>query len=339
MPLTWAVMRFPRRTPPVSSDVPAHARPDVAVSNSSLTPRSRRQFLALGGAAALGGLAASCAGDESSPEPTDAQNAPGDLPDGDATPSEPEGFVVVQRYPSGQRLTPGDVRLAFSIADSKGSLLPEGPAVITGVVRDERGDTIGTVEAPRRGTGLDVPYWTITTEIPKRGLYEFALDGAIGDPTPFLIFDASEVSIPAVGTALPPVETPTADNPRGVDPVCTRLDGPCPFHDVTLTDALAAGKPVVYLIGTPAHCQTATCGPGLEFLIDASKQYADVATFVHAEVWADPEATEVAPAVTDYTLDYEPVIWITDAAGTVVRRIDIVWDADELGQLLAESLA
>ena len=282
--------------------------------------------------AALGGLAAACAGDESSAEQTDAQDARGTLPDSDAKTSDTEGFVVVPRYPSGQRLTPGEVRLAFSIADSKGSLLPEGPAVITGVVRDERGGTIGTIEAPRRGTGLDVPYWTITAEIPTQGLYEFALDGAIGDPTPFLIFDASEVSIPAVGTALPPVETPTADNPRGVDPVCTRLDGPCPFHDVTLTDALAAGRPVVYLIGTPAHCQTATCGPGLEFLIDASKQYADVAIFVHAEVFADPEGTEVAPAVTDYTLDYEPVIWITDAAGTVVRRIDIVWDADELGQ-------
>ena len=275
---------------------------------------------------ALGGIVAACGGDSSD----SSESSP--APDAD-------GFVIVQRYPSGERLTPGDVRLAVSIADSKGSLLTTGPAVLTGVVRDERGSQIGTIEAPRRGIGLDVPYWTITTTIPARGLYEFAVDGAIGDPTPFLVFDASEVSIPAVGTVLPSFDTPTFEDARGVDPVCTRLDGPCPFHDITLTDALALGRPVVYIIGTPAHCQTATCGPGLEFLIQASKQYADIATFVHAEVYADPEGTEVAPAVTEYTLDYEPVIWITDATGTVVRRIDIVWDADDLGQMLAESLS
>lgn len=276
---------------------------------------------------ALGGIAAACGGDDTS-DTSESSPAP-----------DADGFVIVQRYPSGQRLTPGDVRLAVSIADSKGSLLTTGPAVLTGVVRDERGSQIDTIEAPRRGTGLDVPYWTITTTIPARGLYEFAVDGAIGDPTPFLVFDASEVSIPAVGAVLPSFDTPTFEDARGVDPVCTRLDGPCPFHDITLTDALASGRPVVYLIGTPAHCQTATCGPGLEFLIQASKQYADIATFVHAEVYADPEGTEVAPAVTEYTLDYEPVIWITDATGTVVRRIDIVWDADDLGQMLAESLS
>jgi hypothetical protein len=309
-------------------------------------PRSRRQFLALGGAVVLGGLAAACGSDdseetgtsgsgESGGSGTSPQATGGQGSDGTAT---TDGFTVVQRYPSGQRLTPGEVRLAISIASSNGSLLTTGPDVLTGVIRNEQGETIDQIEAPRRGTGLDVPYWSITTTIPERGLYEFALDGATGDPTPFLIFDAAKVSIPAVGTKLPPFDTPTTDDARGVDPVCTRLDGPCPFHDVTLTEALAAGKPVVYIIGTPAHCATATCGPGLDFLMTAAEQYGDRATFVHAEVYADPEATEVAPAVTAYTLDYEPVVWITDAEGTVVRRIDIVWDADELGEMLAASL-
>ncbi len=322
---------------PMSSASPAAACPPAPT-----VPRSRRQFLAIGGALALGGLAAACG--DSDDEPSGATATPGATlaPADDTITPATDGFVVVNRYPSGQRITPGDVRLAISIADNRGSMLTTGPDVLTGVIRNEQGETIDTITAPRRGTGLDVPYWSITTTIPTRGLYEFALDGAIGDPTPFLIFDASEVSIPAVGTALPPFDTPTFEDARGVTPVCTReeIEGSaCPFHDVTLTEALGAGKPVVYLIGTPAHCATATCGPGLEFLIQASKRYGDMATFVHSEVYADAEATEVAPAVTEYTLDYEPVIWITDANGIVVRRIDIVWDADELAQLLAESLS
>ncbi|MBI5089286.1 MAG: hypothetical protein HZB15_10640 [Actinobacteria bacterium] len=107
---------------------------------------------------------------------------------------------------------------------------------------------------------------------------------------------------------------------------------------MTLTEALAMGKPVVYMVGTPAHCQFATCGPGLEFLIDLAGRYPDV-TFVHAEVYSDPEGTEVAPAVDAIGLDYEPVIWVTDAAGVVRQRIDIVWDETDLEGLLASSLS
>jgi hypothetical protein len=278
----------------------------------------------------LGGLAACSSADSSSDRTAGPANA--------ATADGEDGFVVVQRYPSGQRIATGEVRLAISIANRDGSLLTTGPDILTGAIRNEQGETIASVAAPKRGAGLDVPYWSITTTIDTRGLYEFALDGAIGDPTPFLIFDSAEVSIPSAGTMLPPFDTPTTDDARGVDPVCTRLEGPCPFHDLTLTEALALGKPVVYLIGTPAHCQTATCGPGLEFLIDASKRFGDAVTFVHAEVYADPEATEAAPAVLEYTLDYEPVMWITDASGMVTRRIDIVWDADDLDEMLNASL-
>lgn len=293
-----------------------------------------RRSLMLGavGIVGAGGLLGACGGSSGS------SSGSGGSGTSAGTGPVTDGFVVVQRYPSGQTITPGDVRLAVSLADSSASLLTEGPEVLTGFIRNEQGEAIATVAAERRGAGLGVPYWSIEATIPSRGLYELDLDGVAGDPTPFLLFDADEIAIPTVGRALPAFDTPTTADARGVDPICTRLDGACPFHDVTLTEALALGKPVVYLVGTPAHCQTATCGPGLEFLIAAAEQYADVATFVHAEVYADPEATAVAPAVTALALEYEPVIFVTDAAGTITRRIDIVWDATELETILAAAL-
>ena len=295
-------------------------------------PTSRRQFLAFGGAAlGAGAVLAACGGsDDTSGDPAMATTA------GTAT---TDGFVLVQRYPNSMAITPGDVRLAISLADTNASLLTTGPATLTGLIRNEQGETIAEFDTPRRGDAMGVPYWSITASIPSRGLYDLVVDGVIGDATPFLLFDSSEIAIPTAGTTLPAFDTPTIDDARGVDPVCTRLDGACPFHDVTLTEALVLGKPVVYLVGTPAHCQTATCGPGLDYLIEASKQYTGVATFVHAEVFADQAGTEVAPAVTALTLDYEPVIWITDASGTVTRRVDIVWDQDEISAILAETLS
>ena len=291
---------------------------------------SRRRFLAVGGTALLGGLVGglttACGGDGGGDSTT-------------ATTVDTSDFVVVQRFPAGQSLAPGDIRLPVSLRTTAGAVLTDGPDRLTGVLRDAQGDTVATIDTPRRGTGLGVPYWSITATVPEPGLYDLQIDGAAGDPTPFFLYDPSEIAVPGAGALLPPFDTPTTADARGVDPVCTRLDAPCPFHDVTLTEALATGRPVVYLIGTPAHCTTAVCGPGLEFMISVARQYVDRATFVHAEVFSNPEGTDVAPAVTAYGLGYEPVIWIADDSGTIVRRIDVVWDEAELAEMLAASLS
>jgi hypothetical protein len=50
-------------------------------------------------------------------------------------------------------------------------------------------------------------------------------------------------------------------------------------------------------------------------------------------------ATEVAPAVRAAGLDYEPVIFVTDAEGTVVERIDIIWDDADLSAMLDRAVA
>jgi hypothetical protein len=150
----------------------------------------------------------------------------------------------------------------------------------------------------------------------------------------FQVFDPSEVAVPTPGDVLPPFETPTVDDARGVDPICTRDPEPCPFHDVTLTEALASGRQVVYLVGTPAFCSTGTCAPGLESLIEVAADVGDTYTFVHAEVYVDDTATTVAPAVEAVSLFYEPTIFVTDADGVVLDRLDSVWNTDELRETL-----
>jgi hypothetical protein len=134
---------------------------------------------------------------------------------------------------------------------------------------------------------------------------------------------------------LPPFDTPTTDNNRGVDPICTSPDGACPFHAQTLTEALKSGKPVVYLIGTPAYCKTGTCAPALDALIEVATSLGDAVTIVHADVYKDKTATEAAPAVQAYKLSYEPVLYITDKNGKLINRLDAVFDVKELRDSLA----
>ena len=182
---------------------------------------------------------------------------------------------------------------------------------------------------------MSVPYWPFIFNIEKEGIYVLILDVAPDAEVSFQVLKRSEVVMPKVGDTLPPFDTPTVDNARGVNPICTRPEGTCPFHTMTLTEALKSGKPVVYFIGTPAYCTTGTCAPGLEALIELSKTIGNKAVFVHADVYKDKTATEAAPAIQAYKLSYEPLLYITDAQGVQIDRLDAIFDANELRETLA----
>ncbi len=199
--------------------------------------------------------------------------------------------------------------------------------------RDER--VVDGLIASRHDANLTTPYWPFRTEIAEPGFYRLVLEGGPSDGAAFQVFARGEIGVPGVGDRLPTFDTPTFDDARGVDPVCTRLPEPCPLHAVTLRDALSRGTPVVLLVGTPAHCSTGTCAPALDALIRASQNDDGSAAFLHAEVYADPDATTVAPIVTALAMNYEPAVFVTDDTGVVTARLDAVFDEVELASVLA----
>jgi hypothetical protein len=292
---------------------------------SPLPVFSRRRFLALSASLGIGGFVAACGGKSSS------------------TISGVDGSLqIVKRFPN-SGLVAGDVRLPISLADKSGVLSASSsvalPKTLTGKIvtadSDARDIVLSSITAEQHGKNLSVPYWPFVFPIDKVGIYALVLDVAPDVELTFQIEERKDVSTPLNGDALPPFDTPTLDDNRGVDPICTKPEGTCPFHSVTLTDALKSGKPVVYLIGTPAYCQTGTCAPGLDALIDVAQSVGDSAVFVHADVYKDKTATIPAPAVTAYKLDYEPVLYITDANGVLVNRLDAVFDEVEIRSVLA----
>lgn len=253
--------------------------------------------------------------------------------------SDAEPFVLVKRWDDTANAT-GAVRLPLAIASPDDmSLLTSGPSKLTGRVVDNAGKAVTTFSAPEHAQGISIPYWPIRLDLPTAGIYTLFVDGGDEDGVFFEVFDPADVPTPVAGRALPGFDTPTVDDARGVNPVCTLTPAPCPFHAVTLADALASGKHVVYMVGTPAHCQFGTCAPGLEFLVAAAPTYADRAVFVHADVFTDDSAQQVAPAVEALGLNYEPVIYVTDRKGVVTDRIDVIWDRPELDEVLTRNLS
>jgi len=248
-------------------------------------------------------------------------------------------FQLVQRFP--QVLVPGNVRLPISLANQAGLLTTESgvdlPATLTAqlINADTQEVVAESLSADRHDTGLTIPYWPFRVDIDKPGIYTLIVDGGPAEGAAIQVLNATEVLIPLVGSQLPGFDTPTIDDHRGVEPVCTRAPEQCEFHNITLNEALALKKPIAYLVGTPAHCSTGTCAPALEALITVRKSIGDAMTFLHAEIYTDDKATTVAPAVIALKMEYEPAIYITDASGKIIERFDAVFDADEVSLAIA----
>jgi hypothetical protein len=239
--------------------------------------------------------------------------------------------VLVRRF-APRTLVPGQQRVPVVLGNENGLLPPDQtPATLTGQLVDEAGEAASDVlTAERHGAELGQAYFPFMTALDAPGIYTLAVevDGQVATAA-VDITDPAEIVIPKVGEPLPPFDTPTVADGRGVDPICTR-EPACPLHELTVTEALAAGRPVVYLIGTPAHCKTAVCGPVLDLMLAERETRGDAITMVHAEVYTDDTITTVAPAVRAYELDFEPVLFFADSNRMLVERLDAIWDDTEL---------
>ena len=246
---------------------------------------------------------------------------------------------LVQRFPK-EVLTPGRIRLPMSLGNTEGIVTTQSgvkiPESLRFVVSDLDGNALFEDDFVVQAHITDVPqpYWPLVVDIKEPGTYIISLFNADAAGAAFQVKAASEVAIPTVGSPLPPIDTPTTQNARGISPICTRKPEPCPLHDVNLRDALTMGKPVVYLLGTPAYCQTGTCTPALDALLSAHESFGDRAIFIHAEVYTDTTATVSAPAVTAHKMTFEPALFITDATGKLVERLDAIFDSSEVLEAL-----
>ncbi len=290
------------------------------------TPRlSRRSVLA--GGAALAFLTACGGGDDGG------TSSSGTAGDG----SDLTGVLLGLLPPQGVLVTGSEQRVPVALADNEGVPIREGLAPRQFRVRRDGGEPI-MVEIEPHDDGVPTPYYPVRFTPSEAGIYELAVADEEGFNV--LTFDVGEASsVPGAGQALPPLDTPTRGNDRGVTPICTRTPA-CALHAATLREALGGGGPVAFLIATPEFCQTAICGPVLDLLVEALPDFRTV-TAVHAEVYADPRgdadptAGGLSAAPEAYGLTYEPTLFVADATGTIVTRLDTVYDRAELQEALA----
>ena len=253
----------------------------------------------------------------------------------------PSDIQLVQRFP--QVLVPGEVRLPISLAQQSGIITTDSdfkfPESLSAKIVDLSTDKviIENISAKLHGVKISLPYYPFYAEIAAAGNYVLIVSGGPQDGAAFSVLERNQVLVPKTGDSLPSFDTPTFADHRQVEPICTRQPKPCPFHEVTLSDALKLGVPVAYLVGTPSHCSTGTCSPALDGLIEVATRVGNRAAFVHAEVYADKAAIVIAPAVKALGLTVEPTLFIVDATGEIIQRLDAVFDSLEITEALARA--
>lgn len=234
-------------------------------------------------------------------------------------------------------LTGPDRRLPFSLGTSPADLVLDLD-VTAHLVSDAGLEVVeGPVGASFHQEGLgERGIYVIETNVEQPGNYwlvaESPQHAAIGA---LRIHSPDDLGIPDRGEPFPSVATPTIEEQRGLEELCTR-DPDCSMHDVSLDTALSEGRPTVLTIATPAYCQTAICGPVVD-IVEGLKQESDrpEIAWIHVEVFSDAGNTPVE-LVSELRLPSEPWTYFIDGQGQVADLYEGPTPADLLRGSLEE---
>jgi hypothetical protein len=176
-------------------------------------------------------------------------------------------------------------------------------------------------EAPGTGLGL----YVADLAIEEPGMVEVvAVEGARYGATTVNAVAPEDSRLPAPGVVAPVVATPTTQEARGYSTICTQ-EPPCDMHEVSLDEALEAGRPTMLLFATPAYCQTVVCGPAVETVdgVRTGADWGDVA-WIHCEIYAEVNGEELVTGdpVLEWELPSEPWLFSINGEGEVAGRLD-----------------
>jgi hypothetical protein len=169
-------------------------------------------------------------------------------------------------------------------------------------------------------------------------------DGRGLEPIPFRFDVLEETMEPAIGDPAPASRQLTLAD---VDDV-TEIDSSFPsrphMHEITVADALTAGRPMLVAFATPAFCESRTCGPVMDTVMDPLyEKYSDDAVFIAIEPFQLKELREgidsiPVEATAEWGLRTEPWLFVIDAQGRIVGKFEGIIALDEVETVLVRVL-
>jgi len=245
----------------------------------------------------------------------------------------------------GQPLPDAQVHFRFfTLQGNQGTLRAEADARFIAPARDAG---IGGVIEHKHADGSAHPHANVEADVGvyvASALFEQAgdwgveatfktPDGREGRVTaPFKV--AAKGSTPAVGAAAPRSKNPTAKDVKDLTQIDTAIDPVAGFHQESIADAVAAGKPALVGFMTPGYCQTRFCGPSYEVMKKLLPKYGDKAALIHVEIYKDPVTKTPTDTVNEWRITSEPYFFILDRNGMITAKFEGPTSLAELDEAL-----
>jgi hypothetical protein len=241
----------------------------------------------------------------------------------------PNRIVVTVSDPDNVELAKPDVvaTFAFRSTDDPALAPVQVPGMFIWVVRGGKAAYVAEMTLPRAGGYAG----TITLDGPggRIGTGDFTMVAQEQGPTP------------PIGSRAPSVRTPIAADVSGNLQLISSDVFPDPrFYEHSVDELLAAHKPFVLTIYSPAFCPTTACGPLLRYMKEMVSEFPSM-TFVHVEPYVmrdlggriqpvyEGNHFAWAPWSTAYGIPVEPYVFVVDAEGTIIASFELLAGPDE----------
>jgi len=242
----------------------------------------------------------------------------------------PNRIVVTVSDPDNRELAKPDVAASFTFRSTDDPAL--APVEVTGifiwVVRGGKAAYVAEMTLPRPG-GYDA---TITLDGPA---------GRVGSAG-FTMVAREQSPTPPIGAMAPSVRTPVAADVGGnLQLLSSDVFPDLRFYEHSVDELLAAGRPFVFTIYSPAFCPTTACGPLLRYMKEIATEFPAM-TFVHAEPYVmrdmggriQPEYEGNGYAWASWSQAYgipvEPYVFVVGADGRIVASFELIVGSDEI---------
>lgn len=240
------------------------------------------------------------------------------------------GLVDEEKEPIQER--PGTI-VSFRFVGPDGAQLQEQVARFVWVIPDVKGFWAADVDFPEAGD------WKLEILLTRNG-------EETETSYTFSVWEESE--IPNVGDPAPPTQNLTLADVPDIKQISTDEEPEPALYQMTVAEALEAGRPLLVVFATPAFCQTAFCGPIVDNVKEVRQEFADQVNFIHIEPFVlDNEGRLVegpgggpirADPTSEWRLQTEPWTFIVDAQGRIAARFEGTASPDELRQAIQQTL-
>ena len=264
----------------------------------------------------------------------------------------PNRFVLALVTKDGQLIVDAKVTLKFWDLNGKESVLkanleaasvvPARDAGLPEVVEHQQAD--GSTHN-QYNVGEDVGFYATTVTFDTAGDWGVEISASSTEPkmketfkVRFNVLEQAET--PPVGSPAPRSQNLTLRDVSDIREIDSAPEPRSYFHQMSIAEAIALGRPALVFFGVPGYCTSRLCGPSYGIMAKLYPQYEGKVEFIQVEFYKEPgnPDQELAETVVEWKLRNEPRFFVIDSKGIITAKFEGPISLAELDEALKQAL-